>query len=102
MCLYSDDGQQALATFQDCISIPSFASSEEGRAAVSLIDAYRQDSEDAIRETITKYACFKFLEPSVGRLAMKLPKSSSNEICQALNFESNPFDDGDDLDDDLT
>ncbi|GMH42835.1 hypothetical protein BSKO_10754 [Bryopsis sp. KO-2023] len=82
--LHAMDGRQAWLTFQDCISIASFANSEEGRAADRLIDAYRNDSADEIKQVIKKNACFQFLETPVGRLAVKLPNGDVGPVAKGL------------------
>lgn len=82
--LHAGDGKQAWLSFQDCISISSFAHSEEGRAAERLINAYRNNSADEVKEVIKKNACFQFLDTPVGRLAVKLPRGDVEPVAKGL------------------
>lgn len=98
--LHAGNGTQAVATFRDCMSIDSFSQSEEGRAAVRLIDAYKGNNQNDIKEVIKRNTCFQFLDACVGRLAVKLPKGNIERMANEMETGGADMPGGEGFDDD--
>lgn len=80
--LAAENVRAAWDTYQDALAVSEFASSDEAWAAEALFDAYRSGDSDAIIKCIKLHQCFMNLEPTVARLARKLPKGNVSDLAR--------------------
>lgn len=85
VCLYDCQFTEAWSTHQDALQVEEFAVSEEARAAAALLHAYGNGDEQGIKSCIKERACFFHMEPSLARLAKRLPNGEIGAAVAALN-----------------
>lgn len=82
--LYAGDAKQAWQVYQEVLGVDMFATSDEAFAADALFEAYRSGNAELIRKVVASKTVFKFLDASIGRLAMKLPSTNLPAMARDL------------------
>ena len=72
--LYAGDANAAWCTYQDALGVTEFNVSQEAVAAEELINGYRNADKDEIAHVLKRQHCFTHLDPTIARLARKLPE----------------------------
>lgn len=75
--LYAGNANAAWSTYQDALGVTEFNVSQEALAAEELLNAFRNADKEDIARVLTRQHCFTHLDPTIARLARKLPESGN-------------------------
>eukprot|EP00951_Prasinocladus_malaysianus_P001784 scaffold12613_cov38-Prasinocladus_malaysianus.AAC.1 len=106
--LYIGTARDAWCTYQDCLGVDSFLTSDAAHAADKLFSAYRSGSVEEVKNCVKSDGSFVHsLDNSIARLAKRLPigdlKKQADELAKAsgqaveLTLDGNQDLDEDDL-----
>lgn len=86
--LYAGLAQAAWATYQDCLAVDGFMSSDAAHAADRLFAAYRTGSAESVQGCVKSNGEFQYqLDNAVARLAKRLPTGDLKQQAAALGGE---------------